>query len=358
VPQPASTDAGSNGRRFRRPGSTDVARLAGVSQKTVSRVMNDEPHVREDVRSRVLQAARELGYRRNNIARALISGRTHRIGVVSLGTALWGPATQLMAAERAARSTGYAVSLVNTFEDDAAGVAGAIEALLEQGVDGIVLSEPIDDGAVGVRVDVPVLTLGQFPALSAPRVITVCGAADVAAEAATQHLLSLGHRTVRHLAGPQRWWSARERTEGWRRALQAAGVEDKPALFGDWTPASGHAEGRRLLDEDPDLTAVFAANDDMAIGLMRALADAGRRVPQDVSVVGFDDIPAAAYLSPPLTTVGQDFDVVAAQGLRLLLHAIENPGEQAPVLPSSPLSLVVRGSTARPRRGARTRSDP
>src|SRR5215212_8839504 len=175
--------APSSSARARRPGSTDVARLAGVSQKTVSRVMNDEPHVREDVRVRVLQAARELGYRRNNVARALNSGRTHRIGVVSLGTALWGPATLLMAAERAARSTGYAVSLVNTFEDDPEGVVGAIDALLEQGVDGIVLSEPIDGGAVEVRGDVPVLTLGHFPALSAPHVLTVYGAAVVAADA-------------------------------------------------------------------------------------------------------------------------------------------------------------------------------
>src|SRR5919112_2581173 len=130
--------------RQRRPAGTDVAHRAGVSQKTVSRVMNGEPYVTEEVRLRVLAAARELGYRRNNVARALNSGRTHRIGVVSLGTALWGPATLLMAAERAARSTGYAVSLVNTFEDDPEGVVGAIEALLEQGVDGIVLSEPID----------------------------------------------------------------------------------------------------------------------------------------------------------------------------------------------------------------------
>ncbi|HKG52097.1 MAG TPA: LacI family DNA-binding transcriptional regulator [Actinomycetales bacterium] len=345
---PVRTSAPSSSARARRPGSTDVARLAGVSQKTVSRVMNDEPHVREDVRVRVLQAARELGYRRNNVARALNSGRTHRIGVVSLGTALWGPATLLMAAERAARSTGYAVSLVNTFEDDPEGVVGAIDALLEQGVDGIVLSEPIDGGAVEVRVDVPVLTLGHFPALSAPRVLTVYGAADVAAEVATQHLLSLGHVTVRHVAGPQRWWSARERTQGWRRALQAAGAEERPVLFGDWSPASGHAAGRRLLAEDPHLTAVFVANDDMAIGMMRALADGGRRVPDDVSVVGFDDIPSAAYLSPPLTTVGQDFDVVAADGLRLLLRAIESPGEPAPPLPSPSLPLVVRGSTARP----------
>src|SRR4051794_35031798 len=177
--------------------------------------MNGEPHVRDDVRERVLRAARELGYRRNNVARALNSGRTHRIGVVSLGTALWGPSTLLVAAERAARSIGYAITVVNTFEDDPGGIAGAIDSLLEQGVDGIVLSEPMDGDAVDVHVDVPILTLGQFSGLSGAPLITVCGDAQVGAESATQHLLSLGHRTVRHVAGPQRWWTARERTEGW-----------------------------------------------------------------------------------------------------------------------------------------------
>jgi DNA-binding LacI/PurR family transcriptional regulator len=335
-------------RRVRRPGSTDVARLAGVSQKTVSRVMNDEPHVTDDVRRRVLHAARELGYRRNNVARALSSGRTHRVGVVSLGTALWGPSTLLVAAERAARSTGYAISVVNTFEEDPSGIAGAIDLLLEQGVDGIVLSEPIDEDAAEITVDVPVLTLGRFPGLSGPRVITVCGEADAGAEAATLHLLSLGHNTVRHVAGPQRWWSARERTDGWRRALRAAGAEERPVVGGDWSPRSGFAAGQRLLADDPDLSAVFVANDDMAIGLMRALTDAGRRVPRNVSVIGFDDIPSAAYLDPPLTTVAQHFDVVAADGLRRLVREIERPGEDDVFTRSTPLPLVVRGSAAAP----------
>jgi len=349
VTQPGRTDPAPRRARSRRPGSTDVARLAEVSQKTVSRVMNGEPHVRDDVRQRVLQAARELGYRRNNVARALHSGRTHRIGVVSLGTALWGPSTQLVAAERAARSTGYAISVVNTFEDDAGGIAGAIETLLEQGVDGIVLSEPIDEDAVDVHVDVPILTLGRFPRLSGAPLITVCGDAQVAADSATQHLLSLGHRTVRHVAGPQHWWSARERTEGWRRALRAAAAEERPVVVGDWTPASGFAAGRRLLAADPDLTAVFVANDDMAIGLIRALGDSGRRVPDDVSVVGFDDIPSAAYLSPPLTTVVQDFDVVVSEGLRRLVGAIERPDQPDGAVPPASLALVVRSSTCPPR---------
>jgi DNA-binding LacI/PurR family transcriptional regulator len=340
-------DVGRNGAPSRPPRSTDVARVAGVSQKTVSRVMNNEPHVSDEVRERVAQVARELGYRPNSVARALNSGRTRRIGVVSLGTALYGPSSLLIAIERAARTTGYAFSVVNTFENDPAAISGAIDTLLQQGVDGIVLSEPIDEGGADITVGVPVLSLGRFPGLSGPRVICVGRSADVPAEAATRHLLSLGHRTVRHVAGPQRWWSARERAEGWLRALHAAGAEEKPLIEGDWSPASGYEAGRRLLD-DAELTAVFVANDDMAIGVMRALSDAGRRIPRDVSVVGFDDIPSAAYLNPPLTTVRQDFDAVATLGLRRLVRAIESPGDLVAADDDLPVSLVVRASTDRP----------
>jgi DNA-binding LacI/PurR family transcriptional regulator len=326
-----------------------VARLAGVSQKTVSRVLNNEPHVKDELRQRVLRAARELGYRPNGAARALLSGRSHRIGVVALGSALYGPASLLVALERAARSTGYALSLVNTFENDPGGVASAVNTLLEQGVDGVVLSEPIDLGDVQITVDIPVLTVGRFPGLRASRVITVGAEADdvAATRAATDHLLSLGHRTVRHVAGPQRWWSARGRVDGWRRALKLAGAEELPYLEGDWTPRSGYQAGQELA-RDRDLTAVFVANDDMAIGVIRALADAGLSVPGDVSVVGFDDIPCAAYLMPPLTTVVQEFDSVATDGLARLVREIEDPTQDTSGGDSAPVRLIVRSSTAAP----------
>ena len=154
------------------PRSVDVARLAGVSQKTVSRVLNDEPYVSADVRRRVLDAAEELGYRRNNAARALASGRTRSIGVVTLGTALYGPASLLMGIERAVREMGYALRVVNTIEGDPGGIAGALASLLDQGVDGVVISEPIDEGVGLLSVDVPVLVLGAPPTFAAPQVVT------------------------------------------------------------------------------------------------------------------------------------------------------------------------------------------
>lgn len=327
------------------PRSVDVARLAGVSQKTVSRVFNDEPYVSADVRRRVLDAAEQLGYRLNNAARALASGRTRSIGVIALGTALYGPASLLLGIERAARDTGYALRVVSTVEGDPAGVAGAVSSLLDQGVDGIVISEPIDDGPVPVKVDVPVLVLGAPPAFAAPRVVSASVNAHDMARAATDHLLDLGHATVHHVAGPQRWFAARDRLDGWRAALAARDVAEPPVFEGDWSAGSGYEAGRQL---PADATAVFAANDDMAIGLIRALTEAGRKVPADVSVVGFDDVPVAAYITPPLTTVRQPFDSVAREGLALLVHAIEKPGQALPVTDGQQVDLVVRASTAPP----------
>ncbi|WP_406444742.1 LacI family DNA-binding transcriptional regulator [Streptomyces sp. NBC_00631] len=342
------------GKSTAAPRSVDVARLAGVSQKTVSRVFNDEPYVSEEVRRRVLDAAEHLGYRRNNAARALASGRTRSIGVVTLGTALYGPASLLMGVERVVRDTGYALRVVNTVEGDPAGVSGAVDSLLDQGVDGIVISEPIDeqaDGTTGtlgsLRVGVPVLVVGAPPPVTAPVVLTAGDGADLMARTATEHLLGLGHVTVHHLAGPQRWYAARDRLEGWRAALTGQRREVPPVAEGDWSAASGYAAGRTLAADDR-VTAVFSANDDMAIGLIRALAEAGRRVPEDVSVVGFDDIPVAAYVTPPLTTVRQPFDAVAQEGLKRLVHAIENPTAD-PLPPSAPpVDLIVRASTAPP----------
>lgn len=331
------------------PRGVDVARLAGVSQKTVSRVLNNEPYVSTEVRQRVLAAAERLGYRLNNAARALASGRSRSIGVVTLGTALYGPASLFMGIERAVRDAGYALRVVNIVEGDPAGIAGAVESVLEQGVDGIVISEPIDEGAELVRADVPVLVFGTPLPFSAPRVVTAGVGSDALARAATEHLLDLGHATVHHVAGPQRWYAARERLAAWRAALAARGLGEPPVVEGDWSAASGYAAGRQLAS-DGDVTAVFAANDDMAIGVIRALTEAGRRVPDDVSVAGFDDVPVAAYVTPPLTTVRQPFDAVATAGLRLLVHAIERPREDLPSAADHPVELVVRASTAPPPR--------
>ncbi|KOU57121.1 transcriptional regulator [Streptomyces sp. MMG1533] len=329
------------------PRSADVARLAGVSRKTVSRVLNNEPYVSAESRQRVLAAAEELGYRRNHAARALASGRTRSIGVVALGTAGYGTASLLVGIEQAVRNAGYALRVVNTPDGDPESIAEAVESLLEQGVDGVVVSEPVVEGEVPLGVDVPVLFLGAPPSFAAARTLTVGVGAHQLARAATEHLLNLGHATVHHLAGPRRWYATKDRIEGWRAALAARGAHEPPLLNGDWSAASGYAAGRGLAS-DRSVTAVFAAGDEMAIGLIHGLREGGRRVPDDISVVGFDGNPVFAYVSPPLTTVRQPFEAASSEGIRLLLHAIENPDTELPPANDPPVELVVRGSTAPP----------
>ncbi|MFC7534786.1 LacI family DNA-binding transcriptional regulator [Actinoplanes sp. GCM10030250] len=334
--------------RDRRPGGNDVARLAGVSQKTVSRVFNNEPNVTTDTRERVLAAAQQLGYRPNGAARALLTGRTYRLGVVALGTSHFGPSSLLVALERAARSINYALSIANSFEDDPSGLAEAVDNLLAQGVDAIILSEPVDDGEEPLVVDVPVLTLGAAPVVHAPTVLSVRAAeGGDAAAAATRHLLDLGHRTVHHIAGPQRWWAARERLENWRHTLVAAGADVPEAAEGDWTAARGYEIGK-VLARDPGVTAIFAANDEMAIGAIHALHEAGRPVPGEVSVVGFDDIPVAAHVWPPLTTVSSDNAELASVGLNYLVDYLNQPDSPPAPPPKHVHNLVIRDSTAHP----------
>lgn len=331
-----------NGNR-RPPASTDVAKLAGVSQKTVSRVMNGEPLVSQEVRERVLQAARELGYRRNEAARALTLGRSYRIGFVSLGTSLHGPIATLVAVEQAARRRGYSLSITTTSAADPGGTAGAIDVLLQQGSEAIVILEPIDEGDVEIDVEIPVLVFGHVPGLRARPVLSVQSGGDRSAEIATSHLLSLGHETVHHIGGPQAWYAARERSDGWRRALERAGAHVPERVEGDWSAASGYAAAQSLIAHS-DVTAIFCANDDMAFGAIKALADAGRSVPGDVSVVGFDDVPNAPFSLPALTTIRHPFEEVGALGIDALIGVIENPDTYGAEIPEPVGELVVRDS--------------
>jgi DNA-binding LacI/PurR family transcriptional regulator len=328
---------------------TDVARLAGVSQKTVSRVINNESAVSASVRERVLTAAEHLSYQRNAAARDLIRGRSHRIGVVSLGSVLYGPASLLIALERSASMAGYSLIVVTTQEGEVGGVQQAVDSLLDQGVEGIVLSEPVDEGRGSiVSSSVPVVSLGRMPGLRGPEVVAAGAVEGVrAGRVATEHLLDLGHTTVWHVSGPRRWFTAGDRARGWAKALAAAGAEQPPVQEGDWTPASGYEAGR-VLAQTAGVTAVFVANDEMSIGVMQALAESGKEVPSHVSVVGMDDIPAAAYLRPPLTTVRQDFDGLALRGLGSLVQSIEQRGHRRDYLRGPAVRLVVRNSTAPP----------
>ncbi|MEU5566531.1 LacI family DNA-binding transcriptional regulator [Micromonospora musae] len=322
---------------------SDVARLAGVSHQTVSRVLNNHPSVRQETRERVLRAVHQLNYRPNALARGLAARRSKVIGVISFDTILYGPAATLLGIERAARAAGYGINIVTLERLDRSGVAAAIDALSEQSVAGVVLIAPMVSAAVavhGLPTGVPAVLVepgvdGELPSVSVDQV--------AGARLAVEHLLALGHETVVHIAGPRDWLEARDRLEGWRLALETAGRRVPPVITGDWSPRAGYEIGKSL-GERRDVSAVFCANDHQALGLLRALHQRRVRVPEDVSVVGFDDIPEAEYFTPPLTTVRQDFDEVGRRCVAALLDLLNGSVGDARPSPVEP-TLVVRASS-------------
>lgn len=341
--EPASGRGAWRGERP--PAMTDVARLAGVSHQTVSRVLNDHPSVRSATRATVLAAVAALGYRPNSTARALVTGRSRVVGVITVAGTLHGPASTLYGIEAAARAAGYSVTVTALQADEALDQLDAMIARLEQqGVDGVVVLVPLASpdasrSAVRERHRTPVVAVAGT-ASDLP-VVTIDD--EAGARLATAHLLGLGHPTVHHVAGPPGWIEAGQRRRGWSATLAEAGRAQHPPLVGDWSAGSGYLAGRELA-ADPGVSAVYAANDQMALGVLRAMGEQGRRVPQDVSVVGTDDMPEAGYLAPPLTTIGQHFDQVGRRSLDVLLAEIEGSDVdlETVLLPD----LVVRASTA------------
>jgi DNA-binding LacI/PurR family transcriptional regulator len=330
--------------QLRRPAvMSDVGRLAGVSHQTVSRVINGSPKVRPETRQRVIAAMRELGYRPNSVARALATGRTNTLGVVGFDTTLYGPASTLFGIERAAHEAGYFMIVASLKALNRSSVAYAVERLRIQGVDGILVIAPHLEAAEALghaRIDIPLVAVEAGPVDLVPVVAVNQYAGAVSA---TRHLLDLGHANVSHISGPSDWLESRERVQGWHDTLKAAGVDPPAPLAGDWSARAGYDHGRRLSRE-PSVTAIFAGNDQMALGVLRAMHEARRDVPGEVSIVGFDDVPESPYFTPPLTTVRQDFIEVGSRSLRLLVRAIESDGRMASGSLVEP-ELIVRAST-------------
>ena len=329
--------------RPRPPAMSDVAARAGVSHQTVSRVLNDHPSVRPETRDRVLAAIAELGYRRNTAARALVTRRSGTIGVMTTGSPYFGPSSTLIAVEEAAREYGYFVSVATLAVFDQDGVSRAVEHFLSQSVEGVIVIAPhaeVRDALAPYVDEVPLVTIAAGFA-EGLGVHTMSVDQELGARLATRHLLDLGHRTVTHLAGPQDWLDARARVEGWRAEIHAAGAPEGELIQGDWGADCGYLVGQELVERGAP-TAVFAANDQLALGLLRAFHEAGVSVPGDVSVVGFDDIMGSAHFIPPLTTVRQDFTALGRRCLEMLHSAMANEElDHTPVVPH----LVVRSST-------------
>ena len=329
----------------------DVARVAGVSHQTVSRVLNDLPGVRPSTRVRVEAAMSELRYTPSPAARTLASRRSQTIGLITAGRPDYGPSNAALGFNEAARAAGYTVTQVSMREVDTESLRSAVAMMVRHNVSAIVLisGEREVIGAIGsIDLEVPLVSLASERVDGMHRVaINQFEGGRIAVE----HLIGLGHRRIRHVTGLQDAMDAGERERAWRETLTAHGLPVSGPEIGDWSSESGYMAGLALAEEwrrDADrFTAVFASNDQMALGVLHAFRDADIRVPDDVSVVSVDDIPEAAHFSPPLTTLWQDFDGLGRDIMATVLDVLGDEAH-APDRTTRVPELVVRASTAPP----------
>ncbi|RRD05259.1 LacI family transcriptional regulator [Arachnia propionica] len=327
----------------------DVARLAGVSPQTVSRVSRGSDQVREATRARVLTAMEQLGYTPNHAARALRNGSLKLIGVLTQQVERTGESFTTSGVLDAAKDLGYAVIVSQVHHPEADEVHDAIRQLSRQPIEGLVIvqSGTATHQHMALPATLPVASsdsalVGYYPSASADQ---VQGVRD-----AVGHLLDLGHRSVHHVSGPSDSQSGTIRLAAWRRRLEEAGIPAPEPVPGGWSPTDGYRAGLKLAD-DPEVTAVFCANDEVALGLIRAMHEKGRRVPEDVSVVGFDGLPLAEYSFPPLTTVKQDFHLAGRTMVDLIAEQLNGGPRDGGRHVIIPTELVIRASTAPPGSG-------
>lgn len=331
-----------------RPTIQDVARHAGVSRQTVSRVLNNKGEVRPETRERVLAAIEELNYRPNAVARSMVRGHTCTLGCISPSLTDFTFASIIEGAQAEARRLGYFILT------GSAPTEGEVESLLEEflhrQVDGFMVFNPYADGRSRyllplIQNGFPVVYLGNT-SRGEPVSSVRCDDRDGGFQA-TRYLLGLGHAAIATITGPPNEECVGDRLNGYRRALEERGfvVDDRMVVSGDWSALSGYRATRSLLEAGVTFTAVFAQNDQMAIGTIRALREAGLQVPRDVSVIGFDDIPLASYFDPPLTTLRQPMVELGEQAARLLITAIREP-TALPERLLLPARIVERASCA------------
>ncbi len=332
----------------------DVARQAGVSAKTVSRVVNNQGEISEDTRVRVQAVIEQLGYRPNYLARSLVSQRSHSLGVVTAGLEHHGPSHTLAGIEQESYKLGYSLLFSLLPEPDVPNIAPVLDNFVARRVDGIIWAvAEIQNNRAWIRPEVlvnlpPIVFLSMAP--RAGLSIVAVDNRDGGMQAA-QHLIDIGRKKVGMISGPLGWWEARERLAGGRQALEAAGVECSPSLVseGDWSAASGARCMRQLLERRPDIDAIFAGNDQMALGALGVAHQLGRRIPEDIAVIGFDNIPESDSFWPPLSTIHHQLFEAGCISVNVLQKMIElrlHGRDHAPVLPTIlTTSLIVRAST-------------
>jgi LacI family transcriptional regulator len=327
----------------------DVASHAGVSHQTVSRVINGNPNVAGPTRERVLATISALGYVPSPMARGLISNRTHSIGIVAEDISDQTFARWVAGAERAARERGYYLMIGSVEPED--DELGYLRLMVERRVEGLLLARPsvllpVSELEPVLAAGVPIVSVGT----SRPHGIVVDVDNRQGAYDATSHLVAHGHRAIATILGPADWPSTAARLDGYRAALDEAGIAYDPSLVvqgADWGLESGRTAAGELLARASRFTALFAHSDLIAFGAMRELRLAGLSIPQDVSVVGYDDLPVAAYVDPPLTTVHQPMEELGALAASLLLDQLAGDGLPAPQSRLLPARLISRESVAR-----------
>jgi len=338
----------------------DVAREAAVSVATVSRVFNESGLVSEETRRHVRAVAERLRYWPNGVARSLITSRTHALGV--LLPDLYGEffSEVIRGLDLTARERGLHL-LLSSSHSDHDGLVAALRSMRGR-VDGLILMAPEIDAVSCLEKSassMPIVLLDPGIAADGFDIVSVANADG--ARAVVGHLIGLGHRRIATVTGPQGNIDARQRLEGCRAALAEAGIEPDPRLEipGDFTEPSGYEAAGRLLRLDPRPTAVFAANDYMAVGVIGALSDAGVRVPDDFAVAGFDDIALARYLNPSLTTVHVDAFRLGQRAVEILVGR-DGPTPRSPLRETLETTLIVRASCGSPAgagmRGGRART--
>ncbi|MCI1962580.1 MAG: LacI family DNA-binding transcriptional regulator [Ancrocorticia sp.] len=325
------------------PSMADVAKIAGVSHQTVSRVLNHQELVRPDTRAKVLKAIEETGYRRNETARALATNRSKVLGIITPSFSHYGPATTLLSVQLAAHDVGYIVTVatLSTFESES--LRSALDQFLGQGVAGIVVIAPVAGIARELEeatLSVPTIVIASSWISPQSSLLRVGIEQRSGVHAVIAHLALHGCRTIAHIAGPPDWFDAAERKSAWEDSLREFGLDRGPLFSGDWTARSGYRIAQELLSKPlPD--AVFVANDQMALGVLHALNERGIRIPEDIRIVGYDDEETSAYLTPSLTTVRQDFHALGTEAVHALIDVIHGDAAAVPTVHSE---LRIRNS--------------
>jgi DNA-binding LacI/PurR family transcriptional regulator len=353
-------DGNLDARRGRRTGSDhqyvtlqDVAARAGVSAKSVSRVVNRQGELSESTRKRIQGVIDELGYRPNIVARSLLRKRTNTLAAVAWGIEYFGPSRTITGIEHQAEELGYSVFLILVREPQSPEYQNILDALLSRRVDGIVWAVPeVGQNRGWLRAEwlrqLPPITFLTMHAMPGVRVVAVNNRGG--ARAATDHLIQRGRTRIGIITGPMAWWEARERYEGWKAAIESSGRAAPKCLAAEspWSSAGGERAMRELLEGSPDIDGVFASSDQIALGALRAIEAAGKRVPEDIAIVGFDNMPESEYFRPALTTVHQGLADAGRAAVRAVHQTIEAGAEprraSAELVTLIEPELVIRSS--------------